>query len=85
VKNELYDHQGALVKTFFFKDIQQVGDIWLSRKMAVVNHKKNRMSMFALKKLALNPALTDAMFDNRVLDDGAYREKLLAPIRDLAK
>lgn len=85
VKNELYDHQGALVKTFFFKDIRQMGDIWLSGKMAVVNHQKNRMSMFALKKLAVNPELTEAMFENRVLDDGAYREKLLAPIRALAK
>ena len=85
VKNELYNHQGTLAKTFFFKDIKEIDGIWISRKMLVVNHQNKRMSMLGLKKLAVNPGLTDAMFENRVLDDGAYREKLLAPIRALAK
>jgi len=85
VKNELYDHTGKLVKTFFFKDIEQAGDVWIARKMIVVNHRSKRMSMLVLKKLAVNPGLSEAMFENRVLDDGAYREKLLAPVRSLAK
>ncbi|MEC9466637.1 MAG: outer membrane lipoprotein-sorting protein [Myxococcota bacterium] len=85
LKNELYDHKGTLVKTFFFKDIQQVSGIWISRKMAVVNHRNSRMSMLALKKLAVNPPMDEGIFDTRVLDDSAYREKLLNPIRQAAQ
>ena len=85
LKNELYDHKGVLVKTFFFKDIQEIGGIWISRKMAVVNHRNSRMSMLALKKLAVNPPIDQAIFDTRVLDDSAYREKLLGPIRQTAQ
>ena len=41
--------------------------------------------MLALKKLAVNPPMDEGIFDTRVLDDSAYREKLLNPIRQAAQ
>ena len=57
VKNELYNHQGTLAKTFFFKDIKEIDGIWISRKMLVVNHQNKRMSMLGFEKARGQPGV----------------------------
>ncbi|MEE2959836.1 MAG: outer membrane lipoprotein-sorting protein [Myxococcota bacterium] len=84
-KSELYNFRGQLVKTFQFKKHEKVDGIWVTRQIVVVNHTNQRMSMMAMKKLAVNPNIDEKVFDVRALNDTAFRENLLRPIRSVAK
>lgn len=82
LKSDSYDRQNRLVKTFYSKDIEQIGGVYVAKQLIVVNHKSRRMSMMKLEKVKINVAIPDALFDTRAVQDSAFRESQMGGVRN---
>jgi len=82
LKSDSYDRQNRLVKTFYSRDIEQIGGVYVAKQLIVVNHKSRRMSMMKLEKVKINVAIPDALFDTRAVQDSAFRESQMGGVRN---
>ncbi|MDQ7075591.1 MAG: outer membrane lipoprotein-sorting protein [Gammaproteobacteria bacterium] len=85
LKIELYNRQGKLAKTLLQQKIQQINGIWIAKRMQIINHSNQRMSLMVTDKLALNVDVPDGLLESRALKDSNYRETQMKALRMLAK
>jgi len=85
LKIELYNRQGKRAKTILQQKIQQIDGLWIAKRMQIINHVNQRMSLMLTDKLALNIEIADGLLESRALNDSNYRESQMAPLRKLAK
>lgn len=81
LKSDSYDRQNRLVKSFYAKDLAVVGGVAVAKQFIVVNHKNRRMSMMKLEQVKINVAIPESLFDTRAVQDSAFRESQMGPIR----
>jgi hypothetical protein len=81
IKSDSYDRQNRLVKTFYSKDIQQIGGVYVAKQLIVVNHKNRRMSLMKLEQVKMNVAIPESLFDTRAVQDSAFRESQMRGVR----
>ncbi len=81
LKSILFNRQGKKAKRIYFKNIEQINNIFVPKKIIVINLLDARMSVMAYEKIALNHDVSDDFLTQRTLIDGAFRESLLKEYR----
>jgi len=81
LKTKIYDRRGRLIKQLVFSQYKEIDNIWVAQKLNMNNVQTKRISTMKLNKIALNIEVDDTLLTQRILTDGAFREKQLKKIR----
>ena len=81
LQGQIYDRTGRPVKQIISSNVENINGIWVARQLNVNNVQTQRISTMKIEKIVLNPQIEDALFTQRTLTDGAYREKQLLELR----
>ena len=81
LKAVLYDRQGKLVKRITMRGVESLDGIWITRKMNVNNVQTKRITTMKTEAIAINIRIEDDFLTQRVLTDGAFRERKLMILR----
>ena len=73
----LYDRKGQPAKQIISMNVEQIGGIWIARRMHVNNVQTRRQTTMALESVALNIEVADEFLTQRTLTDPAFRESIL--------
>ncbi len=73
----LYDRKGQPAKRIISTSVEQIGGIWIARRMHVNNVQTRRRTTMALESVALNVKVADEFLTQRTLTDSAFRESIL--------
>ena len=73
----LYDRKGQPAKQIISMNVEQIGGIWIARRMHVNNVQTRRQTTMALESVALNVEVADEFLTQRTLTDLAFRESIL--------
>jgi hypothetical protein len=82
LKVQAYDKRGQLHKRTIFKQFEKFKDVWIARDLTVYNLKINRLSKMKSEQLAMSVDIEAGFLTQRSLTDFAFREKILAALRD---
>ena len=74
---EFFDVEGAPLKTFDLRDIEQVDGIWTARRIEATNHRTGHRSLLVFSKVDYQAPIADEMFTPRTLE--AERSDRLGP------
>lgn len=69
-KSVLWDEKGQLLKTIYFKNIEQVQGIWSVKLMEVKNHKTQHKSIFYFSDIDYQPEISDSLFSQNSIKRG---------------
>lgn len=67
---KMWDVQGKLLKTIYFKDIRQVQGIWTQHQLEVDNHKTGHQTRFTFSNVHYNDDVNDRLFTQNALKRG---------------
>lgn len=81
LKTKMYDRRGRLIKQLVFSKYKEIDHIWVARKLNMNNVQTKRISTMKLNEIVLNIEVDEDLLTQRVLTDGAFREKQLKKIR----
>ena len=73
----LYDRKGQPAKQIVSTSVEQIGGIWIARRMHVNNVQTRRQTTMALESVALNVKVAAEFLTQRTLTDSAFRESIL--------
>lgn len=69
-KSVLWNEKGQLLKTIYFKDIEQVQGIWSVKLMEVKNHQTQHHSIFYFSEIDYQPEISDKLFSQNSIKRG---------------
>jgi len=78
---KIYDRRGRLIKQLVFSNYKKIDNIWIAQKLNMNNVQSKRISTMKLNNIALNISVEGSLLTQRILTDGAFREKKLIKIR----
>lgn len=70
VKVEFYDRMGELLKTLVASDITKEAGFWTSRKLEMINHKRNHRTIIVLEGIEYDIAMNESLFTVPSLERG---------------
>ncbi len=85
LKVNLYNRHGKLHKQLTMRDIKQVDNVWIARKVTMNNLSTRRVTNMQLISLAFNMEIPSDFLTKRTLTDFAFRERNLAKLRSYIK
>ncbi len=86
LRREAFDKRTkTLAKSFYARDLTQVGEATVARQELIVNHKTGHMTLARTDQLAVDLAVDESLFEQRALKDRAFREGFLRKLRSEAQ
>lgn len=70
-KTEFYDTRGKLLKTLYFREIEQVDGIWTPHSLEVENHQSGHRTLFTVSDVDYNSEVSDRLFRREALGRGS--------------
>jgi len=81
LQTQIYDRAGKPVKHIVASQHEKIDNIWISKQLNVNNLQSRRITTMKTQKIVINPAISDELFTQRTLTDGAYRTRQLLNLR----
>ncbi|MBU2510350.1 outer membrane lipoprotein-sorting protein [bacterium] len=85
LKANLYNRYGKLYKQLIMRDVEEIDNVWVSRKVTMNNLSTRRVTNMELLSVAFNMEVPDEFLTQRTLTDFAFRERNLNELRTYIK
>ena len=82
LKGEYYDHDLALHKRRFIRNLELIDGEWMPKLVTMENVTDSRVTVMDRQALAIGLEVADEYFDQRTLTDEVFREKYLSRFRE---
>ncbi len=85
LKQDLYDRNGILFKQLISSNVEQIDNVWISRKASMNNLITRRVTNMEIVAVAYNIEIPNEFLTQRTLTDYSFREKILAKLHTYLK
>lgn len=85
LKTQMYDKNGKAIKRMQASSVELINDVWMARKLTVMNLITNRLSNMEFKAITFGVDIEEVFLTQRSLTDAAFRERHLTTLRAQTK